>query len=185
MLSSPAPHWQQAVWGRRLLPPAAQPEHPAAARKATHRWLASAESQFNPIIRPAHSPVSLLGDLHTPGERPPLGTSQASTGTAWVLGADDGVPRVVHYQPEADETNPLGSRGAGACAMAAHAVSSGAPRTSAKCHCHCSSSLAPTGGTPSVPSRDGCARWGSFHFLPAHTLQSNKPVFVLKKKLSD
>lgn len=80
MLSSPAPHWRQAVWGRRLLPPAAQPEHPAAARQATHRWLASAESQFNPIIRPAHSPVSLFGDLHTPGERPPLGTSQAGSG---------------------------------------------------------------------------------------------------------
>lgn len=32
------------------------------------------------------------------------------------------------------------------------------PKYQAKCHCHCSSSLAPTGGTLSVPSRDGWAR---------------------------
>lgn len=78
-LSSPAPCWQQAVWGRRLLPPAAQPQHPATVRKATHRWLALAESQFNPVIGLGHSPLSLLGDLHTQGKRPPLGTSQASS----------------------------------------------------------------------------------------------------------
>lgn len=191
ILSSSVPRRQSAVWdGDHCV---SQSSHgvPSSWLVALPTYaLAPGWISGQPYNRPFSRSCLPPGESTYPGKAPSWDTSQDSRAytfpcISWVIVGEGKEVMGSHRQcitsPKYrwNKSTPVlfGSHGAGAPAMAAYTVSSGAPKVSAKMVL--SLFLSPTlwrpqlrgktEGTQSVSSRDSWGWGGSFYFLPAYT----------------